>query len=114
MATGCDELYRYPSLRERRDRANRRLLGWGGPGDPPLACFRVAPTVGTVAPPQPLADGLERVQGALLDAVAAEDPFLTEVAGHLIKAGGKRQRPAFAMAAALTAPARGRRREPAR
>ena len=43
------------------------------------------------------------MQGALLDAVAAEDPFLTEVAGHLIKAGGKRQRPAFAMAAALTA-----------
>jgi heptaprenyl diphosphate synthase len=50
-----------------------------------------------------LAEGLERVQGALLDAVAAEDAFLTEVAGHLIKAGGKRQRPAFAMAAALTA-----------
>jgi heptaprenyl diphosphate synthase len=46
---------------------------------------------------------LERVQGALLDAVAADDPFLTEVAGHLIRAGGKRQRPAFAMAAALTA-----------
>lgn len=55
------------------------------------------------AVPPALADGLERVQGALLDAVAAEDPFLTEVAGHLIKAGGKRQRPAFAMAAALTA-----------
>jgi heptaprenyl diphosphate synthase len=49
-----------------------------------------------------LADGLERVQDALLDAVAADDPFLTEVAGHLIKAGGKRQRPAFTMASALT------------
>jgi heptaprenyl diphosphate synthase len=58
---------------------------------------------GSAPPPPTIADGLERVHGALLDAVAAEDPFLTEVAGHLIRAGGKRQRPAFAMAAALTA-----------
>jgi len=63
----------------------------------------VASPAAPTTPPQSLADGLERVHGALLDAVAAEDPFLTEVAGHLIKAGGKRQRPAFAMAAALTA-----------
>jgi len=62
----------------------------------------VAPPAGTAAPPT-LADGLDRVHGALLEAVAAEDAFLTEVAGHLIKAGGKRQRPAFAMASALTA-----------
>ena len=46
---------------------------------------------------------MDRVHGALLEAVAADDSFLTEVAGHLIKAGGKRQRPGFAMAAALTA-----------
>jgi heptaprenyl diphosphate synthase len=62
----------------------------------------VAPPAGTAAP-APLADGLARVHGALLEAVAADDPFLTEVASHLIQAGGKRQRPAFAMASALTA-----------
>lgn len=54
------------------------------------------------APPA-LAEGLDRVHGALLEAVADDDPFLTEIAGHLIKAGGKRQRPAFTMASALTA-----------
>jgi heptaprenyl diphosphate synthase len=41
-----------------------------------------------------------RVERALLAAVAAEDPFLTEVAGHLISAGGKRLRPALVVAAA--------------
>ncbi|HET6663781.1 MAG TPA: polyprenyl synthetase family protein, partial [Acidimicrobiales bacterium] len=61
----------------------------------------MAPSTGTAVIPPPLGDGLARVHDALLDAVAAEDPFLTEVAGHLIKAGGKRQRPGFAMAAAL-------------
>jgi heptaprenyl diphosphate synthase len=55
-----------------------------------------------VAPPA-LTDGLARVEGALLDAVRADDPALTEIAGHLIRAGGKRQRPAFAIAAAMTA-----------
>jgi heptaprenyl diphosphate synthase len=63
----------------------------------------VAPPAAPPSVPGPLADGLGRVHDALLGAVAAEDPFLTEVAGHLIKAGGKRQRPAFAMAAALMA-----------
>jgi heptaprenyl diphosphate synthase len=46
---------------------------------------------------------LERVEEALLAAVVAEDPFLTEVASHLIRAGGKRGRPAFALGAAATA-----------
>jgi heptaprenyl diphosphate synthase len=63
----------------------------------------VASAADIAAPPPTIVAGLDRVHGALLDAVAAEDPFLTEVAGHLIKAGGKRQRPAFAMASALTA-----------
>ena len=56
-----------------------------------------------MAPPAPLIAGLDRVEGALLDAVAADDPALTQIAGHLIRAGGKRQRPAFALAAAMTA-----------
>ena len=63
----------------------------------------VAPVAGPPTPPTALADGLGRVHDALLQAVAADDAFLTEIAAHLIKAGGKRQRPAFAMAAALTA-----------
>lgn len=46
---------------------------------------------------------LERVERALRDSVRTEDPFLTEVASHLILAGGKRGRPAFAVGAAATA-----------
>jgi heptaprenyl diphosphate synthase len=53
--------------------------------------------------PTALRDGLTRVEAALLDAVAAGDPALTEIAAHLLRAGGKRQRPAFALATAMTA-----------
>ncbi len=44
--------------------------------------------------------GLARVEAALRSSVVSDDPFLTEVASHLITAGGKRVRPAFALAAA--------------
>jgi heptaprenyl diphosphate synthase len=50
-----------------------------------------------------MADDLQRVEEALHASVQTSDPFLTEVASHLIRAGGKRQRPAFAIAAAATA-----------
>ncbi len=61
------------------------------------------PEVANVAPDLAgLAAGMPRIEAALLAAVQADDPFLTEVASHLIRAGGKRQRPAFAVAAALT------------
>ena len=50
-----------------------------------------------------LDDDLGLVESALERAVTAEDPFLTEVAGHLVKAGGKRLRPALLVATALTA-----------
>jgi heptaprenyl diphosphate synthase len=43
---------------------------------------------------------LGRVERALKAAVAAEDPFLTEVAGHLVDAGGKRLRPSLVVATA--------------
>ena len=46
-----------------------------------------------------LPDELVRVEAALREAVVADDPYLTEIASHLITAGGKRQRPAFAIAA---------------
>ena len=45
-----------------------------------------------------VADARPRVEAALLTAVSTDDPFLTEVASHLIKAGGKRVRPLFAVA----------------
>ena len=44
---------------------------------------------------------LDRVESALRDAAKTEDDFLTEVASHLIPAGGKRLRPAFVIASAL-------------
>jgi geranylgeranyl pyrophosphate synthase len=51
----------------------------------------------------PLADDLARVEDALRRSVEAPDPFLTEVAGHLIAAGGKRLRPALGLTAAYAA-----------
>jgi len=51
----------------------------------------------------PLADDLVGVEDALRRSVETGDPFLTEVAGHLIAAGGKRLRPALALAAAYAA-----------
>jgi heptaprenyl diphosphate synthase len=48
-----------------------------------------------------MADGLERVEAALREAVRTPDEFLTEIASHLILAGGKRLRPVMAMAAAV-------------
>lgn len=44
---------------------------------------------------------LERAERDLRHAVATADPFLSEVAGHLVGAGGKRLRPALAISAAL-------------
>ena len=49
-----------------------------------------------------LEDDLRRLEQALRHAVTSEDPFLSEVAGHLVGAGGKRLRPALALAAAAT------------
>ena len=44
----------------------------------------------------------ERVEKRLLTAVETSDPALTEMAAHLVKAGGKRQRPLFSVVAAAT------------
>ncbi len=51
-----------------------------------------------------LEDDLQRVEKAMVDSVKAGDPFLTEVASHLISAGGKRLRPALAVAVGRLAP----------
>lgn len=50
-----------------------------------------------------MAGDLERIEAELLAAVATPDDFLTEIASHLIRAGGKRARPAFAAAAGACA-----------
>ena len=47
-----------------------------------------------------MADDLAAVERELLSSVASENPFLTEIASHLITAGGKRIRPGFCIAAA--------------
>jgi len=47
-----------------------------------------------------LHEDLAQVEAELLSSVSSEDPFLTEVASHLITAGGKRLRPALSVAAA--------------
>jgi heptaprenyl diphosphate synthase len=49
-----------------------------------------------------VADGLVRVESALVEAVSTADEFVDGVSTHLIRAGGKRQRPAIAVAAAAT------------
>jgi heptaprenyl diphosphate synthase len=46
-----------------------------------------------------LAGDLARVESALKASVASDDPFLTDVATHLIGAGGKRLRPLLALCA---------------
>jgi heptaprenyl diphosphate synthase len=48
-------------------------------------------------------DDSARIEACLLDTVRIEgDAYLSEIASHLIKAGGKRQRPHFTIAAAAT------------
>ncbi len=49
------------------------------------------------------APDLDRLEEALRQAVIGDDPFLNEVASHLIGAGGKRLRPALTIAASALA-----------
>jgi len=46
-----------------------------------------------------MAEELARVEAALRASVVTDDPFLTEMTTHLVAAGGKRWRPALAIAA---------------
>ena len=70
--------------------------GLGGHGGAPHR--QESTTVAGLDLPAVVGD-LPRVEIALRHAVAAEDPFLTEVAHTLIAAGGKRIRPLLALAA---------------
>ncbi len=47
-----------------------------------------------------LEDDLARLEVTIRRVVTTEDPFLTEVATHLIAAGGKRLRPSLTVASA--------------
>ena len=47
-----------------------------------------------------LEEALARVEVSLLESTTGEDPFLGEVASHLVRAGGKRLRPALTVACA--------------
>ena len=47
-----------------------------------------------------MADDRERIEVAIHEAVRSADPYLTEIASHLVVAGGKRLRPVVAIAAA--------------
>ena len=51
----------------------------------------------------PMSADMGRVETALQGSVLSSDPFLSDVAGHLISAGGKRLRPALALCAAYAA-----------
>jgi heptaprenyl diphosphate synthase len=69
---------------------------------------RRVPYRGAVVAPHPLLDlpGIpalrERVEKRLLAAVESDDPTMTEMASHLVKAGGKRLRPVLAALSSAT------------
>jgi heptaprenyl diphosphate synthase len=82
---------------------------WGTGYEAPRPPVYFGPVTPTAPESEPVCviDARPRVENALHAAVAASDPFLTEVAGHLIPAGGKRLRPLFATAAFACARAAG-------
>ena len=51
----------------------------------------------------PMTADMERVETALRGSVLSSDPFLSDVAGHLVSAGGKRLRPALTLCSAYAA-----------
>jgi heptaprenyl diphosphate synthase len=75
--------------------------------------YRISTPASTIGPWLPagalgtdLAEGLSRVESALVSAVGSEHPFVREAAGHLMAAGGKRFRPMLALLAAQLGDAR--------
>ena len=91
---------------------------WRGPYDPSgaTACYRcdvpknppnaLANTRNALANPLlalgSMPSDLQRIEDSLRASVTTSDPYLTEIASHLIVAGGKRIRPVLAVASALT------------
>ncbi len=54
-------------------------------------------------------DAMERVETRLLEVSTTDDPYLTEIAQHLLRAGGKRYRPLLALLASEFGPTSDRR-----
>src|SRR5918998_5478963 len=82
-------------------------------GTIPQVQRRISTPASTIGPWLPegalgasLADGLARVEVALIEAVGSEHAFIREAAGHLMAAGGKRFRPMLALLAAQLGDAR--------
>src|SRR5918997_250314 len=76
-------------------------------GTNPQMLRRISMPASTIGPWLPegdlgtaLAEGLVRVETALVEAVGSEHAFIREAAGHLMSAGGKRFRPMLALLAA--------------
>jgi heptaprenyl diphosphate synthase len=77
-------------------------------GDTPAETWqRTSPPASTIGPWLPegdlgvrLGEGLARVEAALLEAVDSDHDFVSQAAGHLVAAGGKRFRPLLALLAA--------------
>ena len=63
-----------------------------------------APVLKDLVPIPAIWDRLDRVEQRLSEVSASRDPFLTEIAQHLITAGGKRFRPLVAELAAEFGP----------
>ncbi len=81
--------------------AGRRVAG-RAPGCRFLALWRIVADL--VNSPDPFAlpireEDLAQLELCLRDSVTGDDPFLNEVASHLIEAGGKRLRPSLTLAA---------------
>lgn len=64
-----------------------------------------APSIQDLVPIGKVWDGLAIVEERLLEASTSQDAFLTEVAQHLLRAGGKRFRPLLAQLASEFGPA---------
>jgi len=67
---------------------------------PPTVAIPTKPSILLTLPG--IADDLRRVDAELQRVVESDDPFLTQVARHLIDAGGKRVRPALTITASLS------------
>ncbi len=67
----------------------------------------VAPEVSPLLTLASMDEDLERIDREIHAAVQTPDPYLTEIASHLVVAGGKRLRPVVAIAAAQVAGLRG-------
>ena len=95
---------RFAPLRHGVDAPRGRFIpepGWS-PRGAGRSLRRMSSPLETLGLPTLPAD-LERVEQGLRDAVRHADPFLGEVAGHLVGAGGKRLRPALTVCAAYAA-----------